>query len=54
MYHCDMSRFNILDHLILSGILFQEAIISADAMLDEDNLSHRKPVLLNLCDLIIN
>lgn len=48
-YNFNMSRFNILDHFILSGVLFDEAIISADALHDGDNLSDHDPIILKLC-----
>jgi Reverse transcriptase (RNA-dependent DNA polymerase) len=48
-YNFNMSRFNILDLFILSGILFENAIISVDAIHCGDNLSDHEPVVRKLC-----
>ena len=47
-YNFNMSRFNVLDHFILSGILFENAIMSVDAIHCGDNLSDHEPIVMNL------
>ena len=44
-----MSRFNTLDHFILSGILFENSVMSVDAIHCGDNLSDHKPIVMKLC-----
>ena len=48
-YNFNMSRFNTLDHFILSGILFENSIMSVDAIHCGDNLSDHEPIVMKLC-----
>jgi endonuclease/exonuclease/phosphatase family metal-dependent hydrolase len=47
-YKFNMSRFDTLDHFILSGTMFDEAVTSASVIHDVDNLSDHEPVMLKL------
>jgi len=44
-----MSRFGILDHFVLSGIIFDKSIISNHVIHDVDNFSDHEPIVLQLC-----
>lgn len=48
-YHFSQSRFNILDHFLLSGALFETAVYDAAAIHSVDNLSDHEPIVLSLC-----
>jgi exonuclease III len=47
-YNFNMERFSILDHFLLSGILFSEAVVNAYVIHDIDNTSDHEPVVLQL------
>jgi len=44
-----MIRFNILDNVLLSYIIFNASVVSAQVLHDIDNISNREPVILQLC-----
>jgi hypothetical protein len=44
-----ISGFNVFDFFILSGALFDQAIMSVDMMHDGDNLSDHEPVIRKMC-----
>jgi exonuclease III len=48
-YSFNMSRFNVLDHFILSGLLFENSIMSVDVFHHGDNLSDHEPIIMKLC-----
>ena len=45
-YNFSMSRFQVLDHFILSGALFDECVCSASVAHDVDNLSDHDPIFI--------
>jgi len=45
-YNFSMSRFQILDHFILSGTLFDECVCNASVVHDVDNLSDHDPIFI--------
>ena len=47
-YNFNMSRFNVLDHFLLSDMLFDKSIDSISVSHDVDNLSDHEPILLKL------
>ena len=47
-YNLNMSRLNTLDHFLLSGTLYSNAVDSCFALHDVDNLSDHDPVVLRL------
>ena len=47
-YHFGMSRFNVLDHCLLSGKLFHYAVDNLCVLHDIDNASDHDPVALRL------
>jgi len=47
-YNFNMSRFNILDHFILSGTLFDACVSDASVLHDVDNISDHDPIFLDL------
>ena len=47
-YNFNMSRFNILDHFLLSGTLFDVCVTSAYVVHDIDNTSDHDPIILRL------
>jgi len=47
-YHFGMQRFSVLDHFLLSGTLFANAVSSASVIHDTDNTSDHEPIVLNL------
>lgn len=47
-YHFCMRRFSVLDHFLLSGTLFGNAVSSAYVVHDTDNTSDHELVVLNL------
>jgi len=47
-YQFSMTRFNILDHFLLSGTLFNTCVDSASVIHDIDNTSDHDPILLRL------
>ena len=47
-YNFGMSRFNILDHFLLSGTLFDVGVSSAFVVHEVDNLSDHDPIILQL------
>jgi exonuclease III len=48
-YNFDMIRFNILDHFLLSDIIFNTSVVSARVLHDIDNTSDHEPIILQLC-----
>jgi len=44
-YNFDMIRFNVLDHFLLSDIIFYTAVVLHDV----DNISDHEPIILQLC-----
>jgi len=54
-YNFNMSRFNLLDHFIVSGTLFHTAVELVSVMHDGDNISDHEPLCieLNLCSEVI-
>jgi len=47
-----MSRLGILDHFLLSGVIFDKSVISNLVMHDVDNFSDHEPIVLQLCSEI--
>jgi len=47
-YNFDMSRFNTLDHFLLSGVLYEKCVDGACVLHEVDNLSDHDPILLEL------
>jgi len=47
-YNFDMKRFSILDHFIISGILFDNCISTVSVLHEIDNLSDHDPIFLDL------
>jgi len=47
-YNFDMSRFNVLDHFLLSGVLYENCVQKAYVLHDIDNLSDHDPIQLEL------
>jgi len=47
-YNFNMSRFNVLDHFLLSGTLFDKCVESASVLHSTDNTSDHDPILLQL------
>ena len=47
-YNFSMSRFNVLDHFLLSGMLYNKSIESIHALHDAENLSDHEPIVLQL------
>jgi hypothetical protein len=49
-YTCNFSmmRFNILDHFLLSNLLFQQCVDSVYVQHDVDNLSDHEPIFLRI------
>ena len=47
-YNFNMERFNILDHFLLSGTLFNVSMQSAFVVHDVDNTSDHEPIFLHL------
>ena len=43
-----MSRFNVLDHFLLTGTVFHNSLCRAFAIHDVDNISDHDPVALQL------
>jgi len=43
-----MVRFNLLDHFLLSGVLYDKCVVKAYALHDIDNMSDHDPILLDL------
>ena len=48
-YNFNNVRFNVFDYFIMSGVLFEHAVLSIDAIHDGDNLSDHDPVFMKLC-----
>ena len=48
-YNFNNVRFNVFDYFIMSGVLFEHAVLSIDAIHDGDNLSDHYPVFIKLC-----
>jgi len=48
-YNFDMIWFNVLDHLLLSDIIFNTAVVFAHVMHGVDNISDHEPIILQLC-----
>lgn len=42
-------RFNVFDYFIMSGVLFEQSLLSIDAIHGGDNLSDHEPVIMKLC-----
>ena len=42
-------QFNVFDFFILSGALFEKAIMPIDVMHDGDNRSDHEPVIMKMC-----
>ena len=47
-YNFGMSRFNILDHFLLSGVLYENCVVRAYVLHDVDNLSDHDATFLDL------
>jgi len=47
-YNFNMSRFGILNHFLLSGIIFDNSVISHHVMHNLDNFSDHEPIVLQL------
>jgi hypothetical protein len=47
-YNFNMSRFSILDHFILSSLLYNGCIAHVSVSQDIDNLSYHEPLMLQL------
>jgi len=47
-YHFNMGRFQVLDHYLLSGTLYNNSIESVHVLHDADNLSDHEPIVLQL------
>jgi len=47
-FNFDMSRFNVLDHFLLSGVLYEKCVQTAYVDHAVDNLSDHDPILLHL------
>ena len=47
-YHFNMSRFNVLDHFLLSGTLYNKSVERIHVLHDVDNLSDHEPIVLQL------
>ena len=47
-YHFNMLRFNVLDHFLLSGDLFDTCICRVSVMHDIENASDHEPLILHL------
>ena len=47
-YNFSMTRFNILDHFLLSEVLFNTSVTSAHVLHEVDNTSDHDPILLRL------
>ena len=48
-YNFNMHRFNVLDHFLLSDILFKESVDSVSTVHNIDNISDHEQVILQLC-----
>jgi len=44
-----MSRFGILNHFVLSGIIFDKSVLSNHVIHDVDNFSVHEPIVPQLC-----
>jgi len=44
-----MIRFNILEHFLLSDIIFNTSAVSAHVLHDIDNILNHEPIILQLC-----
>jgi hypothetical protein len=47
-YNFNMSRFSVLDHFLLSGVLFENSVDSTRVIHDTDNPSDHEPLVLGL------
>jgi len=47
-YNFNMSRFNVLDHFLLSGVLYDSCVERSYVLHDVDNLSDHDPIMLDL------
>jgi hypothetical protein len=47
-YSFNMSRYNVLDHFLLSGILYNECTDNIHVLHVADNLSDHEPIVLQL------
>jgi hypothetical protein len=47
-YSFNMSRFNVLDHFLLSSTLYNEAVDCVSVLHDVDNLSDHEPIVLQM------
>lgn len=47
-YHFGMSRFSILDHFIVSEVIFDSSVSSVSCLHSVDNLSDHEPVVIQL------
>jgi len=47
-YDFNIRRFGILDHFLLSGILFDKSVISHHVIHDVDNFSDHEPIVFQL------
>ena len=47
-YNFDMIRFQVLDHFLLSGVLYDKCVERAYVVHDVDNLSDHDPILLDI------
>lgn len=57
-YNFDMCRFSILDHFLLSGLIFDESVNQISVLHSVDNISDHDPIVLHLAlvclHLIVN
>lgn len=47
-YHFNMNRFSVLDHFLLSDVVFCSSVVSAHVLHHVDNLSDHEPIVLEL------
>ena len=47
-YNFSLQRFNVLDHFILSGVIFETAVVSVIVIHDGENLSDHDCIILSL------
>ena len=47
-YHFNLSRFNVLDHFLLSSTLYNKSFENIYVLHDADNLSEHEPIVLQL------
>ena len=47
-YNFNMQRFSCLGHFLLSGVLFDESVLSVSVQHDVDNISDHDPLVMSL------